>query len=46
MSEYAAKEQSQGRMNRVPDGHDVLFREVDVVDPSAFRQVLRVHGVG
>ncbi|MCW2605346.1 MAG: amino acid transporter [Frankiales bacterium] len=43
-SEYADKEQAQREMNPVPGNADVLFLEVDVVDPSDFSQVLQVRG--
>ncbi|MCU7731096.1 amino acid transporter [Actinoplanes sp. KI2] len=43
--EYAYKENEQRRMNPVPGRHDVLFFEVDVVDPSKFSEVLEVRGV-
>ena len=43
--EYLSKELSQRRLNRVPGRNDVLFLEVEVIDPSAFSQVLQVEGV-
>jgi hypothetical protein len=44
VAEYAEKEATQRRMNPVPGAADVLFLEVDVVDPSEFREILHVEG--
>jgi hypothetical protein len=45
VAEYEAKEYEQRELNPVPGASDVLFLEVDVVDPSEFANVLRVRGV-
>ena len=44
-AEYAKKEGEQRWINPIPASADILFLEVDVVDPSEFREVLRIEGV-
>jgi len=44
-AEYSAKEREQRGMNPVPGAGDIIFLEVDVVDPSEFSETLYVRGV-
>jgi len=44
-AEYLDKEKTQRRMNPVPGRADILFLEIEVIDPSEFREVIEVRGV-
>ena len=43
-AEYDLKEHAQRAMNPVPGAADILFLEIDVVDPSEFSGALYVRG--
>jgi len=43
--EYAEKEVDQRGQNAVPGTADVIFLEIDIIDPSNFAGTLDVHGV-
>ncbi|RJT75401.1 APC family permease [Arthrobacter cheniae] len=45
VAEYAAKEADQRDLNPVPGSADIVFLEIDVVDPSEFSNKLRVRGI-
>jgi hypothetical protein len=43
-AEYAAKEAAQRGINPLPGPADVMYLEIDVIDPSEFSNALQVHG--
>jgi len=45
VAEYFTKEREQRGMNPVPGAGDILFLEIDVIDPSEFSNDLCVRGV-
>jgi hypothetical protein len=45
IADYDAKENEQRGMNPLPGTADIIFLEVDIVDPSGFSDVIRVRGV-
>lgn len=44
-AEYLEKEHTQRLLNPVPGRADVLFLEINIIDPSEFRERLQVRGV-